>query len=183
MRRRVACISGQGVPQPRPQAQLRGRCPRHTIHLFYKGAIEDYEPRLRYFLKCETPEKPLRAPVRLTVACEYKRPSGHTSKRDGRPLAGWEPIPKPASNDVDNLAKPVMDAATKALWWGDDGMVGDLRSVKFYGEEDRVWVIAEEIPHPTWAAFTRRFLAWLRSKTSSDDEAEEALFALEEQDG
>ena len=140
------------------------------------GTVVDWKKRLGFLLGREHGQEPLEAPIRLTLAFEYRRPTGHYSKRDGKPLKDWMPTPKPSSCDVDNLAKPIMDTMTELGQWADDGEITDLRVLKFYGEEDRVWVVAEHIENTTWARFITRALAALKSGLGSGREVPSEMF-------
>jgi crossover junction endodeoxyribonuclease RusA len=65
--------------------------------------------------------------VRVTVFATFARPKSHRNKRGLKKTAPLLP-----RDDVDNVAKAVLDALT-GVAWHDDKQVADLRIVKQYG--------------------------------------------------
>ena len=75
-------------------------------------------------------------PVSVTIAAIMARPQAHFLRGKLRPGA---PELHPYKPDVDNIAKAVLDALTKARVWHDDAQVHWLLV-------RRRWVIADEKP-------------------------------------
>lgn len=88
------------------------------------------------------------------------------------PIEGWETNARytvtiqlfPATRrkyDVDNRIKPTLDALTKAGAWLDDEQVDDVRAVKMFPHDDKVWeggfafVIIESY-RPRWFFFRKK---------------------------
>lgn len=84
------------------------------------------------FKRLNTAHDPICVPVEVTISATLKRPK--TTKL---------PHPKP---DVDNFAKGVLDAMTKAGIWTDDTLVRVLHVGKQWGETDVIEVEVRGIP-------------------------------------
>jgi Holliday junction resolvase RusA-like endonuclease len=67
------------------------------------------------------PDKPLTGPLEVNLGVSWSR-KGIT-----------EVVPRTTKPDVDNLAKLILDAMTKAGYWYDDNQVCDLRIMKYDG--------------------------------------------------
>jgi len=72
------------------------------------------------------PPQPLAGPLALNITFRFPIPDSHKLT-----IPGDRYFPK-GRHDLDNLAKMVMDAMTKAGWWEDDGQVALLRTEKLY---------------------------------------------------
>jgi Holliday junction resolvase RusA-like endonuclease len=89
-------------------------------------------------MKMHAPEKPISAPVRVSVSVTWARPK----KRAGGPFLASYKQTKP---DVDNMAKMILDAGTKAGWWEDDAHIASLTLEKWEGDMQGIAVAAETI--------------------------------------
>lgn len=105
------------MPTPRPRFRaipVRGKTIVNTYHpKEYTAYLQALEAELR---EAFGDREVFDAPVRVVVAIAIPKPK--TTKLQ---------CPKP---DVDNYAKGVLDAATKAGIWTDDTLVVELRAVK-----------------------------------------------------
>lgn len=129
-------IPGAAVPQSRPRVTVRGGHAR----AYHAGPVVAWKETLRSWLAKHAPGSKFAPPISVGMVFEYVRPASQTSKRNGTPLKGWQPVPFPGSRDLDNLAKPVLDVMTECEWWDDDGGVAELLLAKRYGDADRVLV-------------------------------------------
>ena len=112
-------IPGDPVPQPRPRVTTRGGFGRayvprsHAVHGFRKAV------QLAARAAGATPHG---EPVEVVIDAVFARPKSH--RKDGPALP---------RQDVDNLAKSVLDALT-GIAWDDDRQVRRLVIEKSYGE-------------------------------------------------
>lgn len=67
------------------------------------------------------PDKPLQGPLEVRLLVSWLKKGFDRN------------VPKTSKPDVDNLAKLILDAMTKAEYWQDDKQVYDLRITKFDG--------------------------------------------------
>ena len=74
--------------------------------------------------ECHAPAVPMRGPLKVGIGWTYRGPVK---------MAGKAVSAKATRPDLDNLAKLVLDAATKAGYWKDDAQVADLQLRKFEG--------------------------------------------------
>ena len=87
------------------------------------------EGRVMYHLRRAWRGEPILGPVAVAITTWHSRPQRLMRKRD-RGAHRRDPfIGKP---DADNIAKLVLDAATKAGVWRDDTQVADLRVTRRY---------------------------------------------------
>lgn len=112
-------IPGDPVPQPRPRVTTRGGFGRayvprsHAVHGFREAV------QLAARAAGATPHG---EPVEVVIDAVFARPKSH--RKDGPALP---------RQDVDNLAKSVLDALT-GIAWDDDRQVRRLVIEKSYGE-------------------------------------------------
>jgi len=78
------------------------------------------------------PDKPLTGPIEVKLAVTW-------FKKGLRDI-----VPRTTKPDVDNLAKLILDAMTKAGYWHDDNQVCDLRITKYDGPIGGLAVTVEE---------------------------------------
>ncbi len=82
--------------------------------------------------------KPFEGPVRVMVTFCFAAPKSWSKK------ARAAITPKTTRPDLDNMAKTVLDAATRAHVWRDDAQVTRLDLRKAYGPEEFVRIVIEE---------------------------------------
>lgn len=77
---------------------------------------------------------PLAGPLSVELVFTFDRPQGHwRTGRNAHLLRDSAPAyPAGSRNDVDKLARAVLDAVTSAGLWGDDGQVVHLDAWKVY---------------------------------------------------
>lgn len=116
-------------PRPTPRPQIRVIVPKGGGKPFgqaylpeSKGGYGDWVRANVVMAETYGPDKPIEGPVLVELVFSFERPSSHVGKK-GQPLKAWLPYPKP---DVDNLAKGVLDAMTKAKVFNDDEQVCEL---------------------------------------------------------
>lgn len=83
----------------------------------YQAIFEKYRPGV-----------PMTGPLAVTILWTWRGKRGYKVTRP----------------DLDNLAKLVLDAGTKAGFWLDDSQVADLHLVKFIGDITGIAVTVEE---------------------------------------
>ncbi len=124
-------VPGDPVPQPRPRVSTRGGFARayvpstHPVHAYRKALA---------FEASESGATPTGEPVSVVIDAVWERPKSHLRKSGLR--AGAPQLPR---QDVDNVAKAVLDALTGVAWL-DDAQVARLVVEKSYGTEARTTV-------------------------------------------
>lgn len=116
------------MPAPRPRARaFRAPNGKPIASIYnpseYKQWLADAEEQLINQIDTEIPY-PLVGDLEVTIVVTVQRPKTSKLLR-----------PKP---DVDNYAKAVLDAITKAGIWEDDSQVGALHVHKQWGGEDSI---------------------------------------------
>ena len=103
------CIEAKPVPASRPRVSRNGGVFYNKTYTAYRGVLD------KFFQSLEIPET-LKVPVEVRILCVMPRysTSDYPTYRA----------------DVDNLAKPAMDAMTKWQFWEDDNLVVSLVSLK-----------------------------------------------------
>ncbi len=118
-----------------PQAKGRGRVVRvgGFSRIATPGKTKQWEEGAAMLIRAALPfSVPISGPVVVVIDAIHSRPKSRPSAID-REL--WTPggrVPKPTRADVDNIAKAVLDALTKARAWQDDGQVWSLTARKWY---------------------------------------------------
>ena len=117
-------VSGDPVPQPRPRVSTRGGFARayvpsrHPVHAYRDG--------IAITAKAAGATVTENA-VCVTVCATFARPKSHCNKSGLKKTAPLLP-----REDVDNVAKAVLDALT-GVAWHDDRQVAELHVSKRYG--------------------------------------------------
>lgn len=133
-------VEGTPKPQPRPRAFVRGK----HAGVYNPASADDWREAVQAAFEealMASMEPLLGGGLWLEVEFHLPRPAALRRKKDPD-HALWNARKRP---DLDNLAKAVMDAMTKAGVWDDDGQVCDLRlRKKFHAKNDtphaRIWV-------------------------------------------
>jgi len=119
------------MPCPRPRVALRGRVPV----AYYPAKYNNWRDAVARLLSEQYPlsdrVQPFDGPLRVTLDVAATRPK--TTKL---------PAPKP---DVDNYAKSVLDACTKALVWADDSQVVELLVTKRWADTGSITLTVEQL--------------------------------------
>ena len=124
-------VPGDPVPQPRPRVSTRGGFARayvpqkHPVHA-YRRAIA--------FEAMKAGATPGRGLVNVVIEAVFVRPNYHKTKKGVKATAPHTP-----RQDVDNVAKAVLDALN-GVAWVDDTQVRRLVIEKSYGPEGRTTV-------------------------------------------
>lgn len=118
-------VNGQPVPQPRPRVSTRGGFARayvparHPIHHYRRTVAESAK---------SAGVRTTEAAVKVRMVFSFARPLSHKTKKGLKKDA-----PSVPREDVDNLAKGVLDALT-CVAWHDDRQVSTLVVRKMYAE-------------------------------------------------
>lgn len=118
-------VPGEPVPQPRPKVSTRGGFARayvpakHPVHV-YRREVQ--------LAAVAAGAKPHAEPVEVVINAVFSRPKSHKKGSTTQPR-----------QDVDNVAKAVLDALT-GVAWDDDRQVRRLVIEKSYGQEARTAV-------------------------------------------
>ena len=122
-------FSVQGVPkpQPRPRAYVRGK----HASVYNPDSADAWKQAIRLMALKFAPVTPWTGPVAMDLAIWMPRPkrlqvtgASDYDAHDGR-------------EDIDNLAKAVLDAMDGCGWWLDDRQVASLRVVKYWAMPPR----------------------------------------------
>ena len=117
-------VPGEPVPQPRARIVTKGKKswgftpPEHPIHAYRDGIAITAKAAGATVTEDA---------VSVTIAATFGRPKSHLNKSGLKKTAPLLP-----REDVDNLAKAVLDALT-GVAWHDDKQVASLQIVKRYG--------------------------------------------------
>jgi len=117
-------VPGEPVPQPRARIVTKGKKswgftpPEHPIHAYRAGIAVTAKAAGATVTEDA---------VSVTIAATFGRPKSHRNKSGLKKTAPLLP-----REDVDNLAKAVLDALT-GVAWHDDKQVASLHIVKRYG--------------------------------------------------
>lgn len=123
-------VDHKPCPQPRIRATRRGVIYTPPGANAWRAAVVAAGEAVR-------PTAPLAGPVRVAVSLRMARPISATAKsrRHERPI-------RQGTGDLDNHAKSVLDALTRAGWWLDDAQVVELVVTKR-------WTLGAELPGAT----------------------------------
>lgn len=128
-------VPGIPKPQPRPRAVVRGK----HAGVYDPGTASAWRADVRAAALSAAPREPFTGGVVVSLAFAFQRPASHLKKRGG--LTRNAPAFPTGRNDVDNLAKAVIDAMDGLGFWGDDGQIVDLRVTKAYGRNPGVEIV------------------------------------------
>ena len=126
-------VEGVPKPQPRPRAFVRGK----HASVYNPDSADAWKAAVRDMALRFAPSKPWTGPVAMNLSLWLPRP-----KR--LQVAGASDYdPHDGREDIDNLAKAVMDAMADCGWWLDDRQVASVWAVKY-------WAMAPKGPSGTW---------------------------------
>lgn len=128
-----------------PRGKARPRAGKYRMYNPVSNAEYEAKVRAAYLAKAGLLD-PVDGPVRMLIRMFHSVPKS-TSKRKKADMLGGKIRPL-IKSDVDNCAKIIMDALNKVAYL-DDKQVVDLRIVKHYSENPRVYVLVEELTHET----------------------------------
>jgi len=117
-------VPGEPVPQPRARVSTRGGFARAYVPR--QHPVHAYRDSIAITAKAAGATVTENA-VSVTIAATFNRPKSHRNKGGLKKTAPLLP-----REDVDNLAKAVLDALT-GVAWHDDKQVASLHIVKSYG--------------------------------------------------
>ena len=117
-------VDGEPVPQPRARVSTRGGFARAYVPR--QHPVHAYRDSIAITAKAAGATVTEDA-VSVTISATFGRPKSHRNKSGLRKTAPLLP-----REDVDNLAKAVLDALT-GVAWHDDKQVASLHIVKRYG--------------------------------------------------
>jgi crossover junction endodeoxyribonuclease RusA len=121
-------VQGQPKAQPRPKAFARGG----HAKVYTPNTADEWKRRVRQAAEWQIRSRePLTGPVSVALVFDFPRPKAHF--RTGRNAGVLKPTAPQAhdiTEDVDNLAKAVLDAMTNAGFWDDDRRVERLTVCK-----------------------------------------------------
>lgn len=117
-------VNGIPRPQPRPRATIRGA----HAGVYDPGTANAWRNAVKLAAVAVLPDKPLDGPLSVDLEILLPRPKRLMRKKDPE----GEVWATGKLNDVDNLAKAIMDALTNARVWEDDGQVVSLAVRKKY---------------------------------------------------
>jgi len=119
-------VQGNPVAQPRPRRSVRG-----GVYTPAKG-IKAWRTRIAIAAR-QQKIKTIQGPIILNLMFFMPRPKSHfRTGRHAAVLKDSSPLRHIQTPDIDNLAKAVMDALSKAQVWGDDSQVTVLNSAKYW---------------------------------------------------
>ena len=129
-------IPGDPVAQPRPRVSTRGGFARayvpakHPVHVYRQAVV---------LAAKQAGTKPTEHAVSVSLSFTFSRPKSHYKKSGLKAAA-----PALPREDVDNLAKAVLDALTCHAWH-DDKQVAELHVSKSYGTAGSTEVTIEQL--------------------------------------
>ena len=124
-------IPGPPVAKGRPRFSTRGG----KIRTFTAAKTVQYEHQAAWIISAATRSRelaPVGVPVRVDILAVFPRPKRLTRKKDPPGL-----LPHTVRPDLDNVCKALLDSATAAGVWADDGQVTCLRAEAAYSEKDQ----------------------------------------------
>ena len=124
-------VLGDPVPQPRARISTRGGFGRAYVP--HKHPVHSYRRAIAFEAQ-KAGATPGRGPVNVVIDAVFVRPHYHKTKRGLKAAA-----PELPRQDVDNVAKAVLDALN-GVAWVDDTQVQRLVVEKSYGTEGRTTV-------------------------------------------
>ena len=137
-------IRGEPKGQPRPRAFARKMGAIHVAR-FYDSDVADAWKRAVYLGVVEAANKAgwqvTTGPVSVTLRFAMPRPKSHFGAKGLKPSAPQAHVGKP---DADNLAKAILDQATKTeRVWRDDSQVVEMHVVKGWAFEQDAGCVVE----------------------------------------
>lgn len=133
-------VQGEPKPQPRPRAFARKMASGHfAARVFDAGTAEAWKSQVAAASQPFLPPSPYTGALCVTLVFDLPRPKGHYTTKGA--LTSSAPAHPTGRNDVDNLAKAVLDALTQIGLWQDDGQVVQLSVAKQYAQRGGALII------------------------------------------
>lgn len=124
-------VQGDPKPQPRPRAFARNMGGgKFAARVYDAGTAEGWKSCVALAAKPYLPPTPYEKPVSVSIQFIFERPKSHFRKKGA--IAPSAPDFPTGRNDLDNLAKAVLDCLTQIGMWKDDGQVVKLNLSKAY---------------------------------------------------
>lgn len=139
-------VEGAAVPQARPRFKHVG----NTVQTYDSQKCREYKKLVALRAKEAMGDRgTTMEPVLVMIDCRFEPPiSMPKYKREAAIDKGWQTT----RNDVDNLAKSILDGATGIIWDDDSQVVGLIVTKRYADESKTVVTVIEpsENRSPIW---------------------------------
>ena len=126
--------------QGEPKGQGRPRVNKFTGAVYKDSKDKDYEEYIAQCYLMQTDGKCYETPLIIGIDAVFIPPKS-TPKTKLDKLYG---APRPRKPDIDNIAKSVLDGLNKVAY-KDDNQITELICKKYYGKENKLKVIIQEV--------------------------------------
>lgn len=114
------------APKPKQSARFaKGR-------VYIDNVVSNYGNALRFYISQSWHQEPITEPVEVVIAFSYEKPKSRRKQPAG--------TPKPSRPDLDNLAKPVLDAMNEIVI-KDDALITSLKLYKRFEDANSIRII------------------------------------------
>lgn len=128
-------VEGEPKGQPRGRAVIRGKGPKAHAGIYSptKGPHIPWVNAVQISANTHRPSEPIQGPLHVNLDFYFSRPKCHFGTgRNAGEIKGSAPSAYIIKPDIDNLAKLILDALTRAGFWNDDTQVVTLNAKKSY---------------------------------------------------
>lgn len=133
----IPCVPPKTTSQMK-RVTMIGEKPR-----FFKGKAQaESETFFEAMLLEHRPDRPLEAPIRLTVRLVFP-----WRKSEKKRVIAFGHAPHLAKPDLDNWLKGFTDSLARQCFIRDDSGISELVASKSYGDVPGIWVNIEEVPN------------------------------------
>lgn len=132
-------IVGDPVAKGRPKFAVHGK---HAVAYTPKKTRQGEDMIIVQAVKYR-PEEPIKGSIYLQIDVNVRIPKATSKKK--RLLMLYRKIRPTARPDIDNYAKTILDALTRAMFWMDDNQIVDLHARKYYADIPRTDIRIGEI--------------------------------------
>ena len=125
---------------PKGQARPRMSVIAGHAHVYESTPAREYKEALVTLAAAYRPKQPFDEGVDVCIIFRFALPRSWPKRRQAAPPAHT------SRPDLENLAKPILDALTRCGYWRDDSQVNRLTAMKYYapiGDAGSVDVIVE----------------------------------------